>query len=71
MTWFRDSATLRSGEQAALGADVMALMDALGIGRRSSPAITGRARRLYRHGAAAAQRFSGMATVNSYLIQDT
>src|SRR5260370_42694269 len=32
-TRFRDPATLRSGEQAALGADVMALMDALGIKR--------------------------------------
>src|SRR3954454_5119042 len=32
-TRFRDSATLRSGEQAALGADVIALMDALGIQR--------------------------------------
>src|SRR4029453_2586270 len=30
-TRFRDSATLRSGEQAAIGADVIALMDALGI----------------------------------------
>ena len=32
-TRFRDSATLRSGEQAAIGADVIALMDALGIPR--------------------------------------
>ena len=30
-TRFRDPATLRSGEQAAIGADVIALMDALGI----------------------------------------
>src|ERR1700752_4204384 len=28
-TRFRDAATLRSGEQAAIGADVIALMDAL------------------------------------------
>ena len=32
-TRFRDPATLRSGEQAAIGADVIALMDALGIKR--------------------------------------
>ena len=32
-TCFRDPATLRSGEQAAIGADVIALMDALGIQR--------------------------------------
>src|ERR1700692_2624605 len=32
-TRFRDPATLRSGEQAALGADVIALMDALRINR--------------------------------------
>ena len=38
-TRFRDPATLRSGEQAAIGADVIALMDALGIRR----AVLGRA----------------------------
>jgi len=32
-TRFRDPATLRSGEQAAIGADVIALIDALGIRR--------------------------------------
>ena len=32
-TRFRDAATPRSGEQAAVGADLMALMDALGIKR--------------------------------------
>ena len=32
-TRFRDSATPRSGEQAAIGADLMALMDALSIPR--------------------------------------
>src|SRR4030088_631677 len=30
---FRDPASLRSGEQAAIGADVIALMDALGVKR--------------------------------------
>src|SRR3954454_20852339 len=32
-TRFREAATLRSGEQAALGADVLALINALGIKR--------------------------------------
>lgn len=32
-TRFRDATTPRSGQQAALGADLLALMDALGIGR--------------------------------------
>src|SRR5436190_23568365 len=32
-TRFRDPATLRSGEQAAIGADVLALINALGIKR--------------------------------------
>ncbi len=32
-TRYRDPATPRSGQQAALGADLLALMDALGIGR--------------------------------------
>ncbi|MGY4594020.1 pimeloyl-ACP methyl ester carboxylesterase [Bradyrhizobium sp. GM22.5] len=32
-TRFRSAATLRSGEQAALGADLLAFMDALGIAR--------------------------------------
>ena len=41
-TRFRDPATLRSGEQAAIGADVIALMDALGYpARRASPGIIG------------------------------
>src|SRR6202030_1288391 len=32
-TLFRDSATPRSGEQAAIGADLIALLDALGVKR--------------------------------------
>ena len=53
-TRFRDSATLRSGEQAAIGADVIALMDALGYqagGVRR--AKLGRPRRLRRRRAVA------------------
>src|SRR5437879_5818426 len=69
-TRFRDPARLRSGEQAAIGADVIALMDALGIrhavlaghnwgGRAACVAAT-----LW------PERCRGMVTVNSYLIQD-
>ena len=42
-TRFRDNATPRSGEQAAVGADLMALMDALASSARCSPAMTGAA----------------------------
>jgi hypothetical protein len=44
-TRFRDAATLRSGEQAAIGADVIALMDALRIPRRFWRATIGVAAR--------------------------
>src|SRR5438445_11405013 len=69
-TRFRESTTLRSGEQAALGADVIALLDALGIRRAVFAGLNwgGRAA-----GVAAAlwpDRCAGIVTVNSYLIQD-
>src|SRR6476620_10531653 len=66
-TRFRDPATLRSGEQAAIGADVIALMDALGIPRAVLAGHNWGGR------VAAAlwpERCSGMVTVNSSLIQD-
>ena len=40
-TRFRDQATPRSGEQAAVGADLLALMDALAVKRAVSPGMTG------------------------------
>lgn len=69
-TSFLDRATARSGEQAALGADVIALMDALHIER----AIVGG----YDWGGRAAciaaalwpDRCAGLVSVNSYNIQD-
>ena len=69
-TRFVDPSTPRSGQQAALGADVIALMDALEIPR----AILGG----YDWGARAAnvvaalwpERCAGLVSVNSYLIQD-
>src|SRR5581483_5923527 len=53
-TLFRDTACPRSGEQAAMGADLMALLDALQIQRA----------------ALWPDRCIGLVCVNSYLIQD-
>jgi pimeloyl-ACP methyl ester carboxylesterase len=69
-TRFRDSATLRSGEQAALGADVIALMDALGIKRAVMAGHNWGGRAACVAAALWPERCSGMVTVNSYLIQD-
>jgi len=69
-TRFRDSAALRSGEQAALGADVIALMDALGIGRAVIAGHNWGGRAACIAAALWPERCSGMVTVNSYLIQD-
>jgi pimeloyl-ACP methyl ester carboxylesterase len=69
-TRFRDSATLRSGEQAALGADVIALMDALGIQRAVIAGHNWGGRAACVAAALWPERCSGMVTVNSYLIQD-
>lgn len=69
-TRFRDSATLRSGEQAALGADVIALMDALGIQRAVIAGHNWGGRTACVVAALWPERCTGMVTVNSYLIQD-
>jgi pimeloyl-ACP methyl ester carboxylesterase len=69
-TRFRSPATLRSGEQAALGADLIALLDALDI---RQPILGG-----YDWGGRAAcvvaalwpERCTGLVSVNDYLIQD-
>ncbi|WP_245333719.1 alpha/beta fold hydrolase, partial [Bradyrhizobium guangdongense] len=69
-TRFRSAGTLRSGEQAALGADLLAFMDALGIER----AIVGG----YDWGGRAAcvvsalhpERVIGLVSGNSYNIQN-
>jgi pimeloyl-ACP methyl ester carboxylesterase len=66
-TKFRDKATPRSGEQAALGADLLALIDALGI-KRAVFAWGGRAACI---GAALwPERCIGLVSVNSYNVQD-
>jgi len=69
-TRFRDAATLRSGEQAALGADVIALMDALNIGRAVVAGHNWGGRAACVAAALWPERCTGLVTVNSYLIQD-
>src|SRR5690349_10673011 len=69
-TRFRDSATLRSGEQAAIGADVIALMDALHIQRAVLGGHNWGGRAACVAAALWPERCRGMVTVNSYLIQD-
>lgn len=69
-TRFRDPATLRSGEQAALGADAIALMDALGIKRAILAGHNWGGRAACVAAALWPERCAGLVTVNSYLIQD-
>jgi pimeloyl-ACP methyl ester carboxylesterase len=69
-TRFRDSATLRSGEQAAIGADVIALMDALGIKRAVFAGHNWGGRAACVAAALWPERCTGLVTVNSYLIQE-
>jgi pimeloyl-ACP methyl ester carboxylesterase len=69
-TRFRDAATLRSGEQAAIGADVIALMDALGIKRAVFAGHNWGGRAACVAAALSPDCCAGLVTVNSYLIQD-
>jgi pimeloyl-ACP methyl ester carboxylesterase len=69
-TRFRDSATPRSGEQAAVGADMMALMDALGIDRAVFAGYDWGGRAACIGAALWPERCIGLVSVNSYLIQD-
>src|SRR5829696_1870355 len=69
-TRFRDPATLRSGEQAAIGADVVALMDALAIRRAVLAGHNWGGRAACVAAALWPERCRGMVTVSSYLIQD-
>ncbi len=69
-TRFVDAATPRSGQQAALGADVLAFLDALEL---EEPILAG-----YDWGGRAAcvvaalwpERIAGLVSVNGYLVQD-
>jgi pimeloyl-ACP methyl ester carboxylesterase len=69
-TRFRDAATPRSGEQAALGADLIALIDALGIKRAVFAGLNWGGRGASVGAALWPEPCSGLVTVNSYLIQD-
>lgn len=69
-TRFRDPATPRSGEQAAVGADMMALMDALGIERAVFAGYDWGGRAACIGAALWPERCIGLVSVNSYLIQD-
>src|SRR5690349_12491185 len=69
-TRFRESATLRSGEQAAIGADVIALMDTLDIRRAVLAGHNWGGRAACVAAALWPEHCASMVTVNSYLIQD-
>ena len=69
-TRFRDKATPRSGEQAAVGADMMALMDALHIKRAVFAGYDWGGRAACIGAALWPERCIGLVSVNSYLIQD-
>jgi pimeloyl-ACP methyl ester carboxylesterase len=62
--------TARSGQQAALGADVIALMDALAIPRAVLAGYDWGGRAACVAAALRSERVTGLVSVNSYLIQD-
>src|ERR1700749_4617283 len=69
-TRFRDPATPRSGEQAAVGADLIALMDALEIERAVVAGYDWGGRAACVVAALWPERCIGLVSVNSYLIQN-
>jgi pimeloyl-ACP methyl ester carboxylesterase len=69
-TRFRDKATPRSGEQAALGADLIALMDGLGVGRAVFAGYDWGGRAGCVAAALWPERCAGLVSLNSYNIQD-
>ena len=69
-TRFRDKATPRSGEQAALGADLIALMDALAIPRAVFAGYDWGGRAGCVGAALWPERCAGLVSLNSYNIQD-
>ena len=69
-TRFVDAATPRSGEQAALGADLLALMDALDIPRAVLAGYDWGGRAACVVAALWPERCSGLLSFNSYNIQD-
>lgn len=69
-TRFLDSATPRSGQQGAIGVDVIALMDALGIKKAVLAGYDWGGRAACVVAALWPERCTGLVSVNSYLIQD-
>jgi pimeloyl-ACP methyl ester carboxylesterase len=69
-TKFLDATTMRSGEQASIGADLMALMDALRIPRAVFAGYDWGGRAACVGAALWPERCIGLVCVNSYLIQD-
>ena len=69
-TRFREGSTMRSGEQAAIGADLMALMDALKIPRAVFAGYDWGGRAACIGAALWPERCIGLVSVNGYLIQD-
>jgi len=69
-TRFLDKTTPRSGEQAAIGADLIALMNALHIGRAVFAGYDWGGRAACIGAALWPDRCIGLVSVNSYLIQD-
>jgi pimeloyl-ACP methyl ester carboxylesterase len=69
-TRFLSSATPRSGEQAAIGADLIALMDALKIPRAVFAGYDWGGRAACVAAALWPDRCTGLVSVNSYMIQD-
>lgn len=69
-THFLDASTPRSGEQAALGADLLALMDALNIPRAVLAGYDWGGRAACVVAALWPERCTGLVSFNSYNIQD-
>lgn len=69
-TRYRDAATPRSGQQAALGADLLALMDAMGVGRAVLAGYDWGGRAACIVAALWPQRVAGLISANGYNIQD-
>jgi pimeloyl-ACP methyl ester carboxylesterase len=69
-TRFLDETTPRSGEQAAVGADLIALIDALGVKRAVFAGYDWGGRAACVGAALWPERCAGLVSVNGYLIQD-
>jgi pimeloyl-ACP methyl ester carboxylesterase len=69
-TRFRDAATPRSGQQAAIGQDIVDLMDALGIARATLVGYDWGGRGACIVAALWPERVGGLVAINGYAIQD-